>query len=125
MKADEVEEEPQDGPQQGAEGPTKVLLQEWPHHKDMGYADEPSKQGSARRAEATIGDEEEEVQDRDVCLVKHRDEEKTFTPEEISSVVLTKLKETAEAYLGHDLKGAVVTVSAYVDNRKMDYFFNE
>ena len=32
--------------------------------------------------------------------VEYKSEEKTFFPEEISSMVLTKMKETAEAYLG-------------------------
>ena len=35
------------------------------------------------------------------------------------------MKETAEAYLGHDIKDAEVTVPAYVDNMKVDYFINE
>ena len=58
MKASKVEEEPRDGPQQGAEGPTEVLLQEWPHHEDEGPTNEPNKQGPARRAEATFNDDE-------------------------------------------------------------------
>jgi len=48
--------------------------------------------------------------------VEYKNEEKTFTPEEISSMVLTKMKETAEAYLGQDVKDAVVTVPAYFND---------
>jgi len=48
--------------------------------------------------------------------VEYKNEEKTYTPEEVSSMVLTKMKETAEAYLGHDVKDAVVTVPAYFND---------
>jgi len=48
--------------------------------------------------------------------VEYKNEEKMFTPEEISSMVLTKMKETAEAYLGHVVKDAVITVPAYFND---------
>merc|ERR1719436_434473 len=48
--------------------------------------------------------------------VDYKCERKTFTPEEISSMVLTKMKETAEAYLGKSVKDAVVTVPAYFND---------
>merc|ERR1711935_391975 len=48
-----------------------------------------------------------EVVDHDTkpkLQVEYKNETKVFTPEEISSMVLTKMKETAEGYLGHDVK---------------------
>jgi len=48
--------------------------------------------------------------------VEYKSEEKSFTPEEISAMVLTKMKETAESYLGHEVKDAVVTVPAYFND---------
>uniref|UniRef100_A0A1A9VR19 Uncharacterized protein n=1 Tax=Glossina austeni TaxID=7395 RepID=A0A1A9VR19_GLOAU len=48
--------------------------------------------------------------------VDYKRERKRFAPEEISSMILTRMKETAEAYLGHAVKDAVVTVPAYFND---------
>jgi len=52
------------------------------------------------------------------CLIKvdYKDEEKTFQPEEISSMILSKMKTIASNYLGEEVKNAVVTVPAYFND---------
>merc|ERR1712045_917883 len=57
-----------------------------------------------------------QVGDRPKLTVEYKCEEKSFFPEEISSMVLTKMKETAEAFLGTNISDAVVTVPAYFND---------
>ena len=47
---------------------------------------------------------------------KWKGEEKTFTPEEISAMILTRMRETAESYLGESVNHAVITVPAYFND---------
>ncbi|XP_010063599.1 heat shock 70 kDa protein-like [Eucalyptus grandis] len=54
--------------------------------------------------------------DKPMIVVSHKGEEKQFSPEEISSMVLTKMREVAEAFLGHPVNNAVVTVPAYFND---------
>jgi L1 cell adhesion molecule like protein len=54
--------------------------------------------------------------DKPYIEVKYKGEDKTFSPEEISSMVLSKMKEIAESYIGHDVKKAVITVPAYFND---------
>ncbi|XP_044487248.1 heat shock cognate 70 kDa protein-like [Mangifera indica] len=54
--------------------------------------------------------------DKPMIVVQYKWEEKQFAPEEISSMVLTKMKEIAEAYLGQTVKNAVITVPAYFND---------
>jgi len=51
-----------------------------------------------------------------IIEVSSMGETTTFHPEEISSMVITKMKEVAETYLGQPVKKAVITVPAYFDN---------
>jgi len=53
------------------------------------------------------------VNDKPMITVKYKDQEKHLCAEEVSSMVLTKMREIAEAYLESQVKNAVVTVPAY------------
>jgi L1 cell adhesion molecule like protein len=55
-------------------------------------------------------------EDKPIIEVESAGETKSFHPEEISAMILVKMKEIAESYLGHEVKKAVVTVPAYFDN---------
>jgi len=54
--------------------------------------------------------------DKPAIRVTFKGEEKDFMPEEISSMVLTKMKEISEAYLGRSVSKAVITVPAYFND---------
>ena len=54
--------------------------------------------------------------DKPMICVEFHGEAKKFSAEEISSMVLVKMKEIAGAYLGKDVKNAVVTVPAYFND---------
>ncbi|KAL4900031.1 heat shock 70 kDa protein [Aspergillus multicolor] len=51
-----------------------------------------------------------------IIEVEFKGETKQFTPEEISAMILTKMRETAEAFLGGTVNNAVVTVPAYFND---------
>ncbi|KAJ6824827.1 heat shock cognate 70 kDa protein 2-like [Iris pallida] len=54
--------------------------------------------------------------DKPMIVVQHKGEDKEFAAEEISSMVLIKMREIAEAYLGSTIKNVVVTVPAYFND---------
>lgn len=54
--------------------------------------------------------------DNPVFQVYYKGEEKEFTPEEISAMILSKMKETAESFIGKEVKNAVITVPAYFND---------
>jgi heat shock protein 1/8 len=51
-----------------------------------------------------------------IIEIDYKGETKHFTPEEISSMVLTKMKQIAEAFVGHTITDAVITVPAYFND---------
>ncbi|CAN6295586.1 unnamed protein product [Urochloa humidicola] len=54
--------------------------------------------------------------DRPMVVVQYQGKERQFTPEEISSMVLAKMRETAEVYLDKPVKNAVITVPVYFND---------
>ena len=55
-------------------------------------------------------------EDKPMIVVKFKGENKKFHPEEISSMVLVKMKEIAESFLSKPIKHAVITVPAYFND---------
>ncbi|MBQ6109753.1 MAG: molecular chaperone DnaK [Thermoguttaceae bacterium] len=72
------------------------------------------------RRHSEVGDEEKTIPYKVVGgpqdYVKVEADGKQFTPPEISAKILRKLKESAEAYLGHKVNKAVITVPAYFND---------
>lgn len=56
------------------------------------------------------------VNNKPIISVEFCNEKKDFAPEQISSMILTKMKQTAEAYLGTTVKNAVITCPAYFND---------
>ncbi len=74
--------------------------------------DDPAVQADMKHWPFKVAD----VAGKPVIEVEFKGEKKRFNPEEISAMVLTKMKETAEAFLGHEVHDAVVTVPAYFND---------
>ena len=62
--------------------------------------------------------EVENVKNLPKIKVAYKNKLESFTPEEISSMILTKMKNIAEEYLGKEVKDAVITVPAYFNDRQ-------
>ncbi|CAF5013485.1 unnamed protein product, partial [Rotaria socialis] len=56
------------------------------------------------------------VAEKPKIQVQYKHETKVFTPEEISSLILAKMKEIAETYLGQEVTGAIIAVPAYFND---------
>jgi len=74
---------------------------------------EPAVQGDMKHWPFTVIDG---AAGKPTIQVSYKGEVKQFAPEEISSMVLMKMKEISEAYLGREVKNAVITVPAYFND---------
>ncbi len=73
------------------------------------YYDDPSVRTDAEHLTTKVVNKN----NKPVFQVTYNGEERTYTPEEISSYILIKLKQIAEGYLGEDVEDVVITVPAY------------
>ncbi|KAH3670643.1 hypothetical protein OGAPHI_001158 [Ogataea philodendri] len=74
--------------------------------------DDPEVQGDVKHFPFKVIDKSGKPQ----IEVEFKGETKVFTPEEISSMILTKMRETSEAFLGTKVNDAVITVPAYFND---------
>ncbi|GJU49472.1 heat shock cognate 70 kDa protein, partial [Tanacetum coccineum] len=58
--------------------------------------------------------------DKPSVVVEYKGEQKKFTPEELSAMVLKKMKEDAEGFLGEEVNNVVITVPAYFNNQQRE-----
>lgn len=56
--------------------------------------------------------------EKPMISVEYKNELKQFSAEEISAMILTKMKQTAEAFLGENVSNAVITVPAYFNDQQ-------
>ena len=61
---------------------------------------------------------ESDENNRPRIKVTYKQEEKLFRPEEVSSMIITKMKEIAESYIGEKVTDAVITVPAYFNDEQ-------
>lgn len=59
-----------------------------------------------------------DLKDKPLIEIEMKGQKKNFHPEQISSMVLEKMKETAESYIGKSVKKAVITVPAYFNDEQ-------
>ncbi|CAK5265727.1 unnamed protein product [Mycena citricolor] len=74
--------------------------------------DDPQLQSDVKHFPFRVND----VNGKPAISIRYQGEARDLTPEEISAMVLTKMKETAEAYLGEKVTRAVITVPAYFND---------
>ena len=93
-------------------------ISHWPFKVVSGPGDKPLIQGELLDGEPASTGTCTDCHAGVLLVVNYKGEEKTFAPEEISSMVLVKMKEIAQAYVGADkeVKKAVVTVPAYFND---------
>jgi L1 cell adhesion molecule like protein len=75
--------------------------------------DDPTVQGDIKHWPFNVG---AGCGNKPVIQVEFKGESKSFAPEEISAMVLTKMKDTAETYIGKTVTKAVITVPAYFND---------